>query len=122
MAEHNPEAALNLLKSWRTVLGKQTQALENGVIEDLDGLVKESAGIQKRLQEILSSTPQLLGDREVASLIRSLHHDHEALIDSIRAQAEELSCQMNAVRENKTSLGGYKQKRESSPRFMSRRT
>lgn len=122
MAEHNPEAALNLLKSWHTVLGRQTEALENGAIEDLEGLMKQSAGIQKRLQDILSSTPQLLGDREVASRIRSLHRDHEALIDSIRAQAEELSCQIDTVRKDKTSLGGYKQKKESSPRFMSRRT
>lgn len=122
MAEHHPEAALKSLKSWRTVLGKQSKAVEEGKIKDLEVLMKESATIQQNLQKMLSSSTQILKEGKIADLIRDLHQEQGRLIDSLQSQTEELGKEIGMLHKNKTSLGGYKQKKDSPPRFMSKRT
>ena len=122
MAEHNPEAGLNLLESWRTVLDKQVEALQQEKIQDLEGLMQQSARIQQELQKILSSKPQLLRDRKITDHIRILHHEQGLIIESLKGQTEDLAREIGTLQRNKSSLGGYRQKKVPSPRFMSKRT
>ncbi len=122
MAEHRPETALNLLESWQTVLDKQSRAVEEGDVQNLEVLAKESSTIQRQLQKMLSSSSQIPRQRKIADLMRDLHQEQGRLIATLMRQTEELGNEIGTLRRNKTCLGGYKQKKDSPPRFMSKRT
>jgi len=122
MADHHTEAALILLKSWRTILGMQVKAANEGNIQKLESLIQQSTKIQQQLQKLLFCTPLVLHERKIADTIRDLHQEQGSIIESLKGQTEELAREIGTLRRNKSSLGGYKQKKDSPPRFMSKLT
>ena len=122
MAEHTAVAVLNLLKSWREAICTQVKALQEGNIETLEGFMQQSSKIQLHLQEIFKTSPRVLRDRQIAGLLRELHQDQGSIIEYLKGQTDELAREIATLRRNRTSLGGYKKKKDPSPRFMSKRT
>jgi UDP-N-acetylenolpyruvoylglucosamine reductase len=122
MADHHPETALNLLKSWRVILNKGTQALSQGDIQELERLFQETSKIQQQLSHMFAASNSLVKDKNVSIMIRGLHKEQETLIESLKAQTEELAQEIGTLRKSQASLKGYKQKNPTSPRYMNERT
>jgi hypothetical protein len=122
MAEHHPEAALTLLETWRIALVRQSRAIAQGNMEELEVLVTQSAKIQRQLGKILASSSTLIHDRKIAGLIKALHLEQGQVIDSLSTQTEKLAHEIGALRKDKASLKGYRQKKPAQPRFKSERT
>jgi hypothetical protein len=122
MADHHSETALNLLKAWRIVLNKEAQALSQGNIQEMERLIQESSEIQQQFSYLLAESNSLFKDRNISIIIRGLHKDQEQLIESLKAQTEELAQEISALRKSQASLKGYKQKNPASPRYMNERT
>jgi hypothetical protein len=122
MADHHPETALKLLKSWRVILNKGTEALSQGNIQELERLLQETSKIQQRLSHLFEASESLVKDKDISVMIRGLHKEQERLIESMKAQTEELAQEIGALRKNQVSLKGYKQKNPTSPRYMNERT
>ena len=122
MADHHPETALNLLKSWRVILNKGTQALSQGNIQELERLFQETSKIQQRLSHMFAASNSLVKDKNISIMIRGLHKDQEKLIESLKAATEELAQEIGTLRKSQASLKGYKQKNTTSPRYMNERT
>ena len=122
MADHHPETALNLLKSWRVILNKEIEALSLGNIKELERLFQETSEIQQRLSNMFAASNSLVKDKSISIMIRGLHKDQEKLIESLKAATEELAQEIGTLRKSQASLKGYKQKNSTSPRFMNERT
>lgn len=122
MADHHPETALSLIKSWRVILNKETGALSQGNIQELERLFKETSKIQQRLSHMFAASNPLVKDKTISIMIRGLHKDQEKLIESLKAQTEELAQEIGTLRKSQASLKGYKQKNPFSPRYMNKRT
>jgi len=122
MADHHPETALSLIKSWRVILNKETGALSQGNIQELERLFKETSKIQQRLSHMFAASNPLVKDKTISIMIRRLHKDQEKLIESLKAQTEELAQEIGTLRKSQASLKGYKQKNPFSPRYMNKRT
>jgi chromosome condensin MukBEF ATPase and DNA-binding subunit MukB len=122
MADHHPETALNLLKSWRVLLDKETGALSQGNIQELERLFQETSKIQKRLSHMFAASNPLAKDKHISIMIRGLHKEQETLIESLKAQTEELAQEIGTLRKSQASLKGYKQKNPTLPRYMNERT
>jgi UDP-N-acetylenolpyruvoylglucosamine reductase len=122
MADHHPETALSLIKSWRVILNKETGALSQGNIQELERLFKETSKIQQRLSHMFAASNPLVKDKTISIMIRGLHKDQEKLIESLKAQTEELAQEIGTLRKSQASLKGYKQKNPTSPRYMNKRT
>ncbi len=84
--------------------------------------MQQSSKIQLHLQEIFKTSPRVLRDRQIAGLLRELHQDQGSIIEYLKGQTDELAREIATLRRNRTSLGGYKKKKDPSPRFMSKRT
>jgi len=113
---------LNLLKSWRTVLNRQSEALEQGSMQDLADLVRQSLTIQQKLEGMLSASCPTTNRKMVSDLLSDIHKHQNILIEALKCQAGELAHEIGALQKNKSSLKGYKQKKTSIPRFMSEHT
>jgi len=122
MADHNPETALKLLKSWRIILNKGTEALSQGNIQELERLFQETSKIQQRLSHMFAASNSLVKDKNISIMMRGLHKEQEKLIEALKSQTEELAQEIGTLRKNQTSLNGYKQKNATSPRYMNERT
>ena len=122
MADHHPETALSLIKSWRVILNKETGALSQGNIQELERLFKETSKIQQRLSHMFAASNPLVKDKTISIMIRGLHKEQEKLIESLMAQTEELAQEIGTLRKSQASLKGYKQKNPTSPRYMNKRT
>jgi prefoldin subunit 5 len=122
MADHHPETALSLIKSWRVILNKETGALSQGNIQELERLFKETSKIQQRLSHMFAASNPLVKDKTISIMIRGLHKEQEKLIESLKAQTEELAQEIGTLRKSQASLKGYKQKNPFSPRYMNERT
>lgn len=122
MADHHPEAVLNLLKSWRSVLNRQSEALEQGNVKDLADLVMQTLTIQQQLQGMLSASSPTTNRKMISDLLSDIHKHQNIFIEALKCQTEELAHEIRALQKNKSSLKGYKQKKTSIPRFMSERT
>ena len=122
MADRHPETALNLLKSWRIILDKETGALSQGNIQELERLFQETSEIQQRLSHMFAASNTLVKDKNISIMIRGLHKEQETLIESLKAQTEELAQEIGTLRKSQASLKGYKQKNPTSPRYMNKRT
>jgi hypothetical protein len=122
MADHHSETALTLLKSWRVILNKETQALSQGNIQELERLFQETSKIQQRLSQMFAASNTLGKDKTITIMIRGLHTEQEKLIESLKAQTEELAEEIGTLRKSQASLKGYKQKNFTSPRFTNERT
>jgi UDP-N-acetylenolpyruvoylglucosamine reductase len=122
MADHNPETALKLLKSWRVILSKGTQALSQGNIQELERLFQETSKIQQRLSHMFAASNSLVKDKNISIMIRGLLKEQEMLIESLEAQTEEVAQEIGTLRKSQVSLKGYKQKNSTSPRYMNERT
>ena len=72
MADHHSETALNLLKSWRVILNKETGALSQGNIQELERLFQETSKIQQRLSQMFAASNTLVKDKNY------LYHDQGA--------------------------------------------
>ena len=122
MADHHPETALNLLKSWRVILNKETGALSQGNIQELERLFQKTSEVQQRLSHMFAASNPLVKDKTISIMIRGLHKEQEKLIESLKAQTEELAQEIGTLRKSQASLKGYKQKNPTSPRYMNKRT
>jgi hypothetical protein len=122
MADHHSETALNLLRSWHVILDKETQALSQGDIQEFEKLFQETSEIQQRLSHMFAASNTLAKDKNISIMIRGLHKEQEKLIDSLKAQTEELTQEIGTLRKSQASLKGYKQKNSTSPRYMNKRT
>ncbi len=122
MADNHSETALNLLKSWRVILNKETGALSQGNIQELEGLFQETSRIQQRLSRMFAASNSLVKDKNISIMIRGLHAEQEKLIESLKAQTEGLAQEIGTLRKNQASLKGYKQKNSAPPRFTNERT
>jgi hypothetical protein len=122
MADHHPETALKLLKSWRILLDKGTEALSQGNIQELERLIQETSTIQQRLSHMFAASDSFLKDKNISIMIRGLHKEQGKLIDSMKAQTEEIAQAIGTLNKSQASLKGYKQKNPASPRFMNERT
>jgi len=122
MADHHPETALSLIKSWRVILNKETGALSQGNIQELERLFQETSKIQQRLSHMFAASNPLVKDKTISIMIRGLHKEQEKLIESLKAQTEELAQEIGTLRKSQASLKGYKQKNPTSPRYMNKRT
>jgi hypothetical protein len=122
MADHHQETVLKLLKSWRVILNKGTQALTKGNIQELERLLQGTSEIQLRLSHIFAASDSLVKDKTISTMISGLHKEQEKLIDSLKAQIEELAQEIGTLRKSHASLKGYKQKNPTLPRFMNERT
>ena len=122
MADHLAETALNLLKSWRVILDKETEALSQGNIQELERLFQETSEIQQRLSHMLAASNSLVKDKNISIMIRGLHKEQEKLIESLKAQTEGLAEEIGTLRKSQASLKGYKQENSTSPRYMNKRT
>ena len=122
MADHNPETALKLLKSWRVILSKGTQAPSQGNIQELERLFQETSKIQQRLSHMFAASNSLVKDKNISIMIRGLLKEQEMLIESLEAQTEEVAQEIGTLRKSQVSLKGYKQKNSTSPRYMNERT
>jgi len=122
MADHHPETALSLIKSWRVILNKETGALSQGNIQELERLFQETSKIQQRLSHMFAASTPLIKDKTISIMIRGLHKEQEKLIESLKAQTEELAQEIGTLRKSQASLKGYKQKNPTSPRYMNKRT
>lgn len=122
MADHHPETALSLIKSWRVILNKETGALSQGNIQELERLFQETSKIQQRLSHMFAASNPLIKDKTISIMIRGLHKEQEKLIESLKAQTEELAQEIGTLRKSQASLKGYKQKNPTSPRYMNKRT
>jgi hypothetical protein len=122
MADRHPETALNLLKSWRIILDKEAGALSQGNIQELERLFQETSEIQQRLSHMFAASNTLVKDKNISIMIRGLHKEQETLIESLKAQTEELAQEIGTLRKSQASLKGYKQKNPTSPRYMNKRT
>ncbi len=63
MADHHPETALNLLKSWQVILNKETSALSQGNIQELERLFQETSKIQQRLSQMFATSDALVKNK-----------------------------------------------------------
>lgn len=122
MADNNPETALKLLKSWRVILDKGTEALSEGNIQEMERLFQESSKLQQRLSHMFSASNSLAKDKAISIMIRGLHKEQEKLIESLEAQTEELAQEIGTLRKIQVSLKGYTKKNPPSPRYMNERT
>ena len=121
MAGNNPETALNLLRAWRILLCKESEALKQGNIHELEKLFEETSRIQKQLGRLLAS-PTCAKDKKIPILIKELLQEQDNIITDLKNQTEEISQEIGLLKKNKTSLKGYKQKKTSSPTFLNKRT
>lgn len=122
MADNNPETALKLLKSWSVILDKGTEALSKGNIQEMGRLFQETSKIQQRLSHMFEASNSLTKDKAISILIRGIHKEQENLIESLKAQTEELAQEIGTLRKNQVSLKGYTQNNPTSPRYMNERT
>jgi hypothetical protein len=122
MADHHPETALKLLKSWRVILNKGSEALSQGNILELERLFQEASIIQQQLSTMFAASNALVKDKTISNMIRGLHQEQGKLIESLKVQTEELAEEIGTLRKSQTSLKGYKQKNPASPRYMNERT
>jgi prefoldin subunit 5 len=122
MADHHPETALSLIKSWRVILNKETGALSQGNIQELERLFQETSKIQQRLSQMFAASDTLVKDKTISIMIKGLHAEQEKLIESLKAQTEGLAQEIGTLRKSQASLKGYKQKNPISPRFTNERT
>jgi hypothetical protein len=122
MADHHPETALNLLKSWQVILDKETRALSDGNIQELERLFQETSKIQQQLSQMFTTSNYLVKDKNISTMIRGLYKEQEKLIESLKAQTEGLAEEIGTLRKNQASLKGYKQKNPTLPRFTNERT
>jgi prefoldin subunit 5 len=122
MADHHPETALNLLKSWRIILNKEIEALSKGNIQELERFFQETSEIQQRLSHMFATSSPLVKDKNISIMIRGLHKEQGKLIESLKTQTEELAQEIGTLRKSQVSLKGYKQKNPFSPRYMNKRT
>ncbi len=122
MADHHSETALNLLKSWRVILNKETGALSQGNIQELERLFQETSKIQQRLSRMFAASNTLVKDKNISILIRELHAEQEKLIESLKNQTEGLALEIGTLRKSQASLKGYKQKNPAPPRFTNEHT
>jgi len=122
MADNHSEAALNLLKSWRSILRKETEVLSQGDIPELKKLFHITTAIQQRLDALFSTSKFLMQNESVSGIVKDLLQDQGDIIESLKKQTEDLAKKIGTLRKNKMYLNGYKQKRPSVPHFMSKRT
>jgi septal ring factor EnvC (AmiA/AmiB activator) len=122
MADHHPETALSLIKSWRVILNEETGALSQGNIQELERLFQKASEVQQRLSHMFAASNSLGKDKNISIMIRGLHKEQEKLIESLKAQTEELAQEIGTLRKSQASLKGYKQKNPFSPRYMNERT
>lgn len=122
MADHNPETALKLLKSWRVILNKGSEALSQGNIHELERLFQVTLTIQHRLSHMFAASNSLVKDKNISIMIGGLHKEQEKLIESLKTLTEELAQEIGTLRKSQVSLKGYKQKNTTSPRYMNERT
>jgi chromosome condensin MukBEF ATPase and DNA-binding subunit MukB len=122
MADHHPETALSLIKSWRVILNEETGALSQGNIQELERLFQKASEVQQRLSHIFAASNSLAKDKTISIMIRGLHKEQEKLIESLKAQTEELAQEIGTLRKRQASLKGYKQKNPTTPRYMNERT
>jgi chromosome condensin MukBEF ATPase and DNA-binding subunit MukB len=122
MADHHPETALSLIKSWRVILNKETGALSQGNIQELERLFQKASEVQQRLSHMFAASNPLVKDKTISIMIRGLHKEQEKLIESLKAKTEELAQEIGTLRKSQASLKGYKQKNPTTPRYMNERT
>ncbi|HVN72305.1 MAG TPA: hypothetical protein VMU10_09835 [Desulfomonilia bacterium] len=122
MADNHPEAALNLIKSWRGILRKEAEALSQGNIPELEKLFQKTTAIQQRLGALFATSKSLVKNKNVTSVVKDLLQEQGDIIESLKEQTEELTKKIGTLRKSKTSLNGYKQKKPPSTHFMSKRT
>jgi len=122
MGKNHKKIILTLLNKWRSIIVEETGALSNNDLDQFETLNKKSVSIQAQLEEILSTIDTNRVDKEVLGLMEELSALHSGLVTELMQGTKELSEKIGILRKNKTSLKGYKQKKTSTPRFMSGRT
>ncbi len=122
MADHSPEAILNLLKSWQTLVNQESEAISQENIQDLEKLIKQSFLIQQHLEHLLGASDSTRQDKLVSEMIKDLYKKQEKVMGELQGKTDALAQEIGTLRKNKTSLMGYKQKKTLAPRFKSERT
>ncbi|HOS98251.1 MAG TPA: hypothetical protein PLR71_06260 [Deltaproteobacteria bacterium] len=122
MAEHHHETSLSLLKEWKSLIGKQAEAIAAGDVQSLDKLIRQSSKIQHQLSQSLAASGKKAHDKKIASMLRELHHEQGCIIDALKTQTTQLADEIGALQKNMQSIKGYKKQEARPPRFMNERT
>ncbi len=122
MAEHHHETSLRLLKEWKSLIGKQAEAIATGDVQNLENLIRQSSNIQHQLSLSLTASDNNAHGKKIARMLRELHHEQGCIIEALKAQTTQLADEIGAVQKNMNSIKGYKKQEARPPRFMNERT
>jgi len=121
MEDHHAETVLKLLSAWQSLVSRESEAIAQGKLDDLEHLLQQSSLIQQRLERDLTASDFSRHDRRVLEMTGKLHKQQEMNMQALREQTDELAREIGFLRKNKSSLLGYKQNKAQSPRFKSER-
>ncbi|HPC47352.1 MAG TPA: hypothetical protein PLW83_04855 [Deltaproteobacteria bacterium] len=122
MAPGDRETVLSLLEDWRAIVDLQARSVEDDDVETLQELVHKAVAIQTRLDKTLSEVRGLVEDGDVAALIEDLSGRQGMVARALQERCDAVSREMADLAKGRTALDSYRSRRETSHRFMSRRT
>ncbi len=120
MGSHNTETILTLLNTWQNIIDLESGAVSDGDFQKLEVLVRDSVLLMKRLETLFSSDPAIK-DKKALEIMKRIFEKQGKNIQILQNRTEELHREIGDLRKNQSSLGGYRQKKVSAPRFKSER-
>jgi len=120
MGNHNTEAILTLLNAWQKIIDLESGAISDGDFQKLEALVCDSTLLMKRLETLFSSD-HAIKNKKAREIMKKIFEQQGNNIQIIQNHTDELKRELGDLRKSQSSLGGYRQKKASAPRFKSER-
>jgi|GEM_PF-1632771 len=117
---YTKEQLVQDLTKWRSISEQELDALKQKDLSKLNTLIDESAPIQMALNQGLSEIdPAHINNNDI-KIMKKIQNVQEIIIKEVQTGASLLKKRIQKLRQNKTSLKGYKRQRLTTPRFLNK--
>jgi len=117
---YTKERLVQDLTKWRSISKQELDALKQEDLSKLKTLIDESVQIQMALDQGLSEIdPTHINNNDI-KIMKEIQNVQETIIKEFQTGPSLLKKRIQKVRQNKTSLKGYKQQRVITPRFLNK--
>ncbi|MCD6569236.1 MAG: hypothetical protein J7L53_00860 [Deltaproteobacteria bacterium] len=120
--DYTKEDLIQDLTKWRSINEQELDALRQGDLPKLEALIDESVPIQVALDQALSEIDLAYINKDAIVIMKEIQDIQETLIKEVQNGCTLLRKSIQKIRQNRTSLNGYRQERVVSPRFLNKRT